>query len=181
MNTSLFLVGLAKLAFGVVVGAFGIFFGTRVLQKLLHDRDTDREIASGNVAIGILQAGALVALGLLAQPAVQATFDAMDLLYRGQALAPHMGTRFFVYAALHVGTALVVGAGVIAIGTFLYVKLTRGVDELGEVRRGNVAPAITLAAVLVVLAMLAAPGLRSILDGLLPLPELPRNVVPMPS
>jgi uncharacterized membrane protein YjfL (UPF0719 family) len=181
MHTQLFMIGVAKLVFGVLVGACGIFLGTRVLQKLLHDEDTDRELRSGNLSIGILQAAALLALGLLVQPAVQATFDAMDLLYRGQSLTARMFPRFFVYAVLHVGTSMMVGAGVIAIGTFMYARLTRGVDELAEVRRGNVAPAITLAAVIVVMSLMAAPGLRSILDGLLPLPELPRNVLPMPS
>ena len=63
-----------------------------------------------------MQASCLVSLGLLVQPAVQASFDAMDLLYRGQTLAIGMLPRFIIYAVLHAGSALVVGATVIAIG-----------------------------------------------------------------
>jgi uncharacterized membrane protein YjfL (UPF0719 family) len=181
MNTALFLIGLAKLVFGVLVAAFGIFFGLRVIHRLLKQEGADKALAEGNIALGLMQASCLVSLGLLVQPAVQASFDAMDLLYRGQSLAPAMVARFAMYALLHVGTALVVGATVIAIGTRIFVRLTRDVDELAEIRKGNVAPALALAAVIVVMSLLAAPGLRSILDGLLPLPELPRDVVPMPS
>lgn len=181
MHTPLFLTGLAKLSFGVLVGAFGIFFGLRVVTRLLRQPEGDRALADGNAALGVMQASCLVSLGLLVQPAVQATFDAMDLLYRGQSLAPAMLLRFTTYAVLHVGSALVVGAAVIALGIRIFVRLTRNVDELEEIRKGNVAPALALGAVVVVMALLAAPGLRTILDGLLPLPELPRDVVPMPS
>jgi len=117
----------------------------------------------------------------LVSPAVQATFDAMDLLYRGQTLAPGMMGRFSLYAFLHVGTALVVGAAVIALGTYLFNRFTKHVDEIAEIRKGNIAPALTLGAVLIVMALMSAPGLRTVLDGLLPLPELPRDSIQMPS
>lgn len=181
MHTPLFLIGVAKLVFGVLIGAFGIFFGLRVVTRLLQQPEGDKALAEGNAALGVMQASCLVSLGLLVQPAVQASFDAMDLLYRGQTIAPGMFPRFLVYAVLHAGSALVVGATVIAIGIKIFSRLTREVDELEEIRKGNVAPALALGAVVVVMALLAAPGLRTILDGLLPLPELPRDVVPMAS
>jgi len=181
VNTSLFLVGVAKLAFGVAVAAFGVFFALRVVHRLLKQEGPDQALAAGNSALGVMQASCLISLGLLVQPAVQASFDAMDLLYRGQRLVAPMLARFAMYALLHVGTALIVGALVITIGIQIFVRLTSDVDELAEIRKGNVAPALALAAVIVVMSLLAAPGLRSILDGLLPLPELPRDVIPMPS
>jgi len=181
MNTALFLIGVAKLGFGVLVAAFGIFFGLRVIHRLLKQEGADQALAAGNAALGVMQASCLVSLGLLVQPAVQASFDAMDLLYRGQRLAPAMFARFAMYGLLHVGTALIVGAVVITIGIRIFVRLTSEVDELAEIRKGNIAPALALAAVIVVMSLLASPGVRSILDGLLPLPELPRDVVQMPS
>ncbi|MCO4763493.1 MAG: DUF350 domain-containing protein, partial [Myxococcales bacterium] len=69
---------------------------------------------------------------------------------------------------------------VLAFGTGVFSRLTRGVDELQEIREGNVAPALVLAAVMVVLALLAAPGLQMALDGLLPLPELGRDLMVTP-
>jgi uncharacterized membrane protein YjfL (UPF0719 family) len=181
VNTSLFLIGVAKLFFGVLIAAFGVFFGLRVIHRLLGQTGGDRPIAEGNVAVGVTQAACFLSLGLLVQPAVQASFDAVDLLYRGQRLSGGMVTRFMMYGFLHVGTALVVGAMVIAIAVRIFTRLTGDVDELAEIKKGNVAPALTLGAVIIVASLLAAPGLRSILDGLLPLPELPRDVVPMPS
>lgn len=181
MNQTLFLLGLCKLAFGVVVGAVGIVLGLRLLSLLLRQKDNDKEIGKGNVAIGLLQAANLLALGILVQHAVTATFDAIDLLYRGQAFHVRMLGRFAFYAVLHVGASMLAGALMIAVGSFIYGRLTPDIDELEEVRRGNVAPALVMAAVIVVMALVAAPGLRSTLDGLLPLPELPRDAVQMTS
>lgn len=181
MHQALFVVGVAKLVFGVFVGAFGVYFALRVVSRLLKERSTEQDLANGNAAVGVLQAACLISLGLLVSPAVQATFDAMDLLYRGQAIGAGMLGKFAFYAFLHVGTALIVGAGVIALGTFLFNRLTKEVDEIEEVRKGNIAPALTLGAVLIVMALMSAPGLRTVLDGLLPLPELPRDSLPMPS
>jgi uncharacterized membrane protein YjfL (UPF0719 family) len=181
MNGPLLLVGLAKIVFGVIVGGVGIFLGSRLVHLLTRQRDSDEQLGRGNLAIGILEAASLLALGILAQHAVSATFDAMDLLHRDHAFTGKALVHFVFYGTIHVGVSLLVGAIVIALGTTLFTWLTRGVDEMSEVRKGNAAPALVLAGVIVVLALVTAPGLRSTLDGLLPIPELQRDVVPMAS
>jgi len=181
MNSSLLLVGLAKAAFGIIVGAVGIFVAARALHRLIGSGKTDAETKAGNLAVGVLQAGSLIALGILLQHAVSATFDAMDLMYRDQEITASTLGRFAMYASLHLGLSVVVSAAVIALGTFVFTKLTRGVDEMDEIRQGNAAPAVVLAAVMVVLALMTAPGLRMALDGLLPLPELGRDQVAGPA
>lgn len=181
MNLVLFLTGLAKVVFGIGVGALGIFIASRILNRLLRTGEADAEQKKGNVAAGVLYASSLVALGLLVQHAVSATFAAMDLMYRGGDITGPMLTSFGIYALVHVTFSLAVGASVIALGTAIFAKLTRGIDEIAEVKKGNVAPALVLGAVMVVMALMTAPGLQTALDGLLPLPTLGRNQLIAPS
>ncbi len=181
MNLLLFLAGLAKVGFGIAVGALGIFLASRVLNRLLQSGKTDEEQKKGNVAAGVLYASSLIALGWLVQHAVSATFVAMDLMYRGATITMPVLTRFTIYALVHVTFSLTVGAAVIAIGTGIFAKLTRGIDEIAEIRKGNIAPALVLGAIMVVMAMMTAPGLQTALDGLLPLPTLGRNQLIAPS
>lgn len=181
MSMSLFLTGLAKVAFGIVIGALGIFLSSRVLHRLLSLGASDEEQKKGNVAHGVLYASSLVALGMLVQHAVEATFSAMDLMYRGHAITGPMVTRFAMYALVHVTFSLAVGAAVIALGALIFTYLTRGVDELAEIKRGNISPALVLGAVMIVMAMMTAPGLQTALDGLLPLPVLARDQMIAPS
>ena len=175
MNASLFLIGVGKVIFGIVVGAAGIFSASRLLGRMMRRGDADAELRSGNLAAAILEAAALIAFGIVVQHAVTATFSAMDLMYRGHELATPMIGRFAVYGLVHVGVSLVAAVMAIGAGTWLFGVLTRGVDELAEVRKGNVAPALVLGAVMIVMALMTAPGLQTALDGLLPLPTLARD------
>ena len=50
-----------------------------------------------------------------------------------------------------------------------------------EPENQNVAPAIVLGTVMVVISLVVAPGLETALDGLLPLPTLARDEVVAPS
>jgi uncharacterized membrane protein YjfL (UPF0719 family) len=181
VNVALFVIGIGKILFGILVGALGVWLGSRVLARLMRLGEMDEELAKGNMGVAVISAAGLLSLGLLVQHAVSATFAAMDLMYRGQKFAPAMLSKFAFYSLSHVALSLAVGAAAIAVGTFLFVRLTRGVDEIAEIRKGNVAPAIVLGAAMVVIALVAAPGLETALDGLLPLPELARDEVMAPS
>lgn len=181
MNLSVFLLGLGKVAFGVLVGAVGIFLATRVLGRLLRWGKDDDELAKGNVAVATLHASAIIALGLLSQHAIAATFSAMDLQFRGERPEARMLGYFAVYGLVHVGISFAVGALVLYLGAAIFNRLTRGIDEMAEVRKGNLAPALVLGAVLVVLAIVTAPGLEMALEGLLPLPALARDEMVAPS
>lgn len=181
MNNTLFFVGITKVLFGILVGALGIFFASRVLGRFLRWGNVDEDIRKGSLAAGILKASALIALGILVQNAVTATFNAMDLLYRWRTPQLSWAKAFGLYGLCHVGLSLAVGSCVLALGAILFNRLTKGVDELEEVRKGNAAPALVLGAVMIVMALVTAPGLQTALDGLLPLPELARDEMVAPS
>lgn len=181
MNVSLFLIGIGKILFGIVVGAAGVWMGARVLERLLRTGEMDAELEKGNSAAAILAAAGLLSLGLLTKHAVTATFAAVDFLLRGQTISGAAVGKLAFYGFVHAALSLAVGAATLAIGTFLFSRLTRGVDEIAQIRKGNIAPAIVLGTVMVVIALVVAPGLETALDGLLPLPTLARDEVVAPS
>jgi uncharacterized membrane protein YjfL (UPF0719 family) len=181
VNLNLFLVGLGKVFFGLLVAAVGIFIATRLLGRMLKFGKIDDELARGNLAAAALVASAVVSLGLLAQHAVIATFSAMDLAFHGQAMNPTVIVTFVIYGLAHVVVAFIIGCLVLVLGAGIFNRLTKGVDELAEVRKGNLAPALVLGAVLIVLAIMTAPGLEMALNGLLPLPTLARDEMITPT
>ena len=82
----------------------------------------------------------------------------------------------FAYAVGLVVVALLSGAVVILVSVRASVRLTPGIDEIAQIRDGNIATAIVMATVLVVIALLARQGLDTMLNGLLPLPALGRGI-----
>jgi len=176
MEPTLALIGVAKLVFGLIVGVVGITLAARLVKRFSGFDSIDAQLRNGNVAVGIALAGAIVAMGILVRHAVTGTFGALDLLSSRADHIVDMGW-IIVYALVHVTAALAVGAAVLVLGIRSFVRLTPGVDEVAEIRQGNVAGALVLAAMLVVLALLAQQGVETMLDALLPLPTLGRDMV----
>jgi uncharacterized membrane protein YjfL (UPF0719 family) len=114
----------------------------------------------------------LISLALLGRGALGATYDTIDLvLHQGLSAAALLTVA--LQSALHIFLALTLGAALLASAIWIFNRLTPGVDEVAEVRNGNVAVAVVLAAILVSFAMLASGGLDAILAGLIPFPTLP--------
>ena len=179
MDLVLLFVGLIKVVFGGLVAALGIWLALRGLSRILGANPAE-ELRQGNVAACLVHASSLVALGLLVQHAVQATSDALDLTVQNPPLHL-MVVGLVAVAVLHVGLSLGVGVTVLGTGVLLFDRMTPGIDELAEVRKGNVAAALILSAILLVLALLTAPGLQAALNGLIPFPQLPEGTLRAPA
>ena len=178
MMSSLFFIGLIKMIFGLLVGVVGILFASRLFDRLIGAHRPDKEIGKGNLGVAILKASGLVALGILCLNAVETSFAAVDYLQLARGVSWGVVGYAALHALLYTALALTTGACVLAVGTTLFDRLTGGVDELEQIRAGNVAPAVVVGAVLIVLALLIAPGLETTLQGLLPVPDLPQDVFP---
>jgi uncharacterized membrane protein YjfL (UPF0719 family) len=176
MDLTLFAIGVSKLLFGLFVGVVGITLSARLVKRFSGFESVDACLRGGNAAMGIILAGAIIAMGLMTQHAVTGTFGALDLVrHQADQLADVLW--MLLYAALHIAAALLMGTAVLVFGIRSFMRLTRGIDEVAQIREGNLASALVLAAVTVVLALLAQQGLQTMLDALLPLPALGRDLV----
>lgn len=174
MDLARVLIGVAELFFGLLVGVVGITVAARLAKRFAGFDSIDEGLRAGNVALGIVAAGAMLAMAIFVQHAVSATFGAFDLLRYAHADAGGLAW-IGLYAVVHVGAALGLGAFLIMVGARFFVRLTPAVDEIREVREGNVASALVLAALWVALALLAQQGVETMLEGLLPIPRLGRD------
>jgi uncharacterized membrane protein YjfL (UPF0719 family) len=179
MDPMLALVGLARLLFGVFVGVVGITLAARVATRFGGFESVDAGLRGGNPAIGIVLAGAIVAMGILVRHAVTGTFGALELLRHSAESALGVAV-VLAYAAAHLIAALGVGVALLVAGMRIFVGLTPEIDEVREIHEGNLASALVLAAVLVVLALLAQQGVETMIDALLPLPTLGRDTMLAP-
>ena len=165
--------GAVKLFIGIGLGGLGVVLAWKLLSRLLQS--AEGLPLEENPASGILHASALVSLGLLVRQVLAALYDTIDLfLLRGEFLKTL--PRVLLLGGLHIGLALALGSALLAIGVWIFNFLTPGIDEVAAVRAGKIAPALVLGAILITLALLAAPGLEAILSGLVPYPQLPEGV-----
>ncbi|PZR11163.1 MAG: DUF350 domain-containing protein [Archangium gephyra] len=168
MNGALLTAGAVKLFIAVGLGGLGVVLAYRLLARILGGSGA----LTDNPAAGVLHASALLSLGILARQSLTSLYDTLDLiLLRGEILKTLPKVLFL--GIMHVGLALALGSALLALGVWLFNRLTPGIDEVAEVRNGKLGPALVLGAILVTFAMLAAPGLEALLSGLVPYPALP--------
>ena len=162
-----------KLFIGIGLGGLGVVLAWKLLTRLLHS--PEGQPLEENPAAGIVHASALVSLGLLVRQVLSALYDTIDLfLLRGDFLKTL--PRVLLLGGLHIGLALGLGTALLTLGVWIFNRLTPGIDEVAAVRAGKIGPALVLGAILITLALLAAPGLEAILSGLIPYPQLPEGM-----
>lgn len=173
MNLSLLLVGVVKLTIGIFLGALGVVVAYRLVQRTLKEGTP----LIDNPAAGTLYASALIAVALLTRNSLLATYDTIDLAVHAGGIDAFALFKVLGHGVLHIGLALVLGTSLLVVGVVLFNRLTPGIDEIAAVAQGKLGPALVLGAILIVLALLAAPGLEALLSGLVPFPQLPPNTM----
>lgn len=163
--------GLAELVLSLALGILTAWIGFRLLARLTRQVDEIGELKQNNVAAGILLAALLLALALVIR---QASYPAISALKTTllQGLGIGSALRVLGLGAVYVAGALGIGMASIAVGVRVFLRLTHGLDELAEVKANNVAVAISLGMVIVILGIFLAQGVGSLLSALIPYPAV---------
>jgi uncharacterized membrane protein YjfL (UPF0719 family) len=152
----LILVGLAivRLVFAIVFAVVAIYMASSVLGLLTKQFNEWDEIKKGNLAVAIYMAGIFISIATIVGPGVTGLFVRLDLL-----------AIVWGFVQLIIALALAVTAQFI--GLSMLNRLTKGVDEWMELKKGNVAVALIMAAVVIAIAAVVSQGVASLLTALL--------------
>ena len=154
-------VGLVQLVIAIIFAVVALYIGFAVLSKITKGIDEEKELAKGNVAVGILVASVFVAIALVVQSGVSGLSVginkavSMGILSIDGLLA--IGVAFI---QLIIGIVLAVGA--IYLALYILDKLTTGVEEFEELKKGNIAVAIEMAGVIIAVAVIIQSGVIGI-------------------
>ncbi|MEM4348480.1 MAG: DUF350 domain-containing protein [Candidatus Anstonellaceae archaeon] len=166
MGVESLMVGLAisllQLVVGLVLAMGSVYLGLRMFDKLTQSTDEMAELKKGNVAIAILLGAIIFSIANVVEGGVS------NLT---QTVAPGL-------SPMQLLAALIIGLVNLAIGVILAIfaiyiainvldKITVGIDEFKELRRGNIAVAIIMAAVLFAVSFVikgAVVGMSAILS-----------------
>lgn len=176
-NSELFLQGLLHLLMGIGIGVLGIYIAAWLIMKILGIHDFQKQVNQGNLSVAILGVSAMVAMALIISNAVQTTFALVGLL------ADHITIinilKIISYACIYLLVSFIVGANILVLGAKVFTRITKHIDEIQAIKDNNIAASLLLSTVLIVLALMASPGLEAMLTGLLPLPVLQADQLPI--
>jgi len=159
-------VGIIQLIIAIVFAVIALYIGFSVFGKVTGSIDEQKELARGNVAFGIVVAAIFVAIALIVQSGVSGISvgigkaTALGLTSPDGLIA--IGIAFI---QLILGILLAVGAIYLALN--ILDKLTRGIEEFEELKKGNVAVALEMAGVIIAVALIIQSGISGITAALI--------------
>jgi uncharacterized membrane protein YjfL (UPF0719 family) len=160
-------VGIIQLVIAIIMAVVALYIGFSVFGKITKGIDEQKELAKGNVAIGILVASIFIAIGIVVQSGVvglsKGISTAMSIFSTDITLA--IVIIFISFLQLVLGIVLAVISIYLALN--ILDKLTKGIEEFEELKKGNVAVALEMAGVIITTAVIIQSGVQGITAALI--------------
>jgi len=158
-------VGLIQLLISIVFAVLALYIGFAVLSKITKGIDEEKELAKGNTAVGIIVASVFVAIALVVQSGVSGISVGINkALSVGILSVDGLLAVFVAFIQLILGIVLAVAAIYLALN--ILDKLTKGVEEFEEIKKGNVAVALEMGGVIIAVAVIIQSGVIGITAAL---------------
>jgi uncharacterized membrane protein YjfL (UPF0719 family) len=153
-------VGLIQLLIAIILAVIALYIGYSVFSRITKGIEEEKELLKGNTAVGILIASVFFAIAIVVQSGIAGISIGIT-----KALS---GDWFSLLAAI-IQLVLGIILAIVAIYLALSVldRLTKGVNEFEEIKKGNVAVALMMAGVIVATALIIQSGVVGITSALI--------------
>ncbi len=149
------LLGLAQLVVAIILGAVVAFLSFYLFQWFTRDLDEWEELRRGNPAVGVVLGMILVSVALILRPALAVdtqTWDAGHEIY----------VQVLLAEALQVVIGLILAVLALGLALLVFLALTRGIDEVEELKKGNLAVGGLLAGVVLGVGMMVSQAVSQV-------------------
>jgi len=159
-------VGIIQLVIAIILAVVALYIGFSVLGKITKGIDEEKEIAKGNTAVGILVASVFIAIGIVVQSGVSGISVGISQAMNAGLLSS-LGIAIIVISILQLVLGIVLAIVAIYLALNILDKLTKGIEEFEELKKGNVAVALEMAGVIITVAIIIQSGVMGITAALI--------------
>jgi uncharacterized membrane protein YjfL (UPF0719 family) len=150
------LLSLVQLVVAVFLSAITTYLAFYLLQRFSRGLDEWAELRRGNAAVGLVLGSIVVAVAIILRPALLVDSAAWDV-------GRDLFWRVLLAEALQLAVGLILAVGALILALYLFAGLTRGIDEIEELKQGNLAIAALLAGVSLAVSLLVSQAVGQIL------------------
>lgn len=151
------LLSLVQLAVAVVLSAIAAYLSFYLFQWFTHDLDEWEELRQGNPAVGIVLGALLVAVAIILRPALTVNSVYWDV-------GTDLFFRTLLAEALQLAVGLILAVLTLVLALYLFAALTRGLDEVQELKDGNLAVAGLMAGLVIGAALMVSQAIAQIMS-----------------
>jgi uncharacterized membrane protein YjfL (UPF0719 family) len=148
---------LAQLVVAIVLSAISAYLAFYLFQWFTRDLDEWQELREGNAAVGVVLGAILISVAIIIRPALEVNTASWDI---GNTAA---FARVLMVEAVQLAVGLVLAVLTLALALALFAALTRGIDEVAELRNGNLAMAGLLAGVVIGMGLLVSQAVQQVM------------------
>jgi uncharacterized membrane protein YjfL (UPF0719 family) len=152
------LLSLAQLVIAIVLSAVAAFLSFYLFQWFTRDLDEWEELRQGNPAVGVVLGAILIAVALILRPALAVDAAAWDVGYQVYVLV-------LLAEALQLAIGLVLAVLALGLAVLIFAALTRGIDEIEELKRGNLAVGGLLAGVVLGVGLMVSQAVEQVMTA----------------
>jgi uncharacterized membrane protein YjfL (UPF0719 family) len=153
-------VGLIQLVIAIILAVVALYIGFSVFSRITKGMDEEKELMKGNPAVGIIIASIFFAIALVVQSGIAGISVGIMKALAGDWLA-------IVASLIQLILGIILAIGAIYLALNILDRLTKGVDEFEEIKKGNVAVSLMMAGVIVSTALIIQSGVIGITSALL--------------
>ena len=151
----------AHLFIALIGAVFSVFLALGLLNKMTGHLDEWEELKKGNVAVGILFLAVILSVLLMIAPTA---FGSISMI---QHFRPALNFAVdLVISLANIFLASVFSIFALYVGFQVEDKVTQDIDELKELKKGNVAVALMIGALLVGIAFVATPFISEMVSAI---------------
>ena len=150
------LLDLAQVVIAIILSAIVAFLSYYLFQWFTRDLDEWEELRQGNPAVGIVLGALLIAVALMVRPALTVDTAHWDVGYQ-------LYVRILLAEALQLAVGLILALLALGLAVLIFAGLTRGIDEIEELKKGNVAVGGLLAGVVLSVGLMVSQAVGQIM------------------
>lgn len=154
-------IGALQLIVAIVLAVAALYIGFSVLGILFKGLELQRELTRGNSAVGIIVAAVFFAIALVVQSGVSGIANGLQFALTAGIFSLD-GLLAITSAVIQLLLGIVLAITGIFIALRVLDRLTKGIEEFEEIRKGNIAVALEMAGVIVAVAVIIQSGVMGI-------------------
>ncbi|MCX6773129.1 MAG: DUF350 domain-containing protein [Candidatus Micrarchaeota archaeon] len=154
---------LIQLIVGLVLAMGSVYLGLRMFDKLTEGIDEMAELKKGNVAVAILLGAIIFSIANVVEGGVVTLTSSLTSGMSGVQMAAGL-----VIGVVNLIVGVILAVFTIYIAIYVLDKITTTIDEFKELKRGNVAVAIMMAAVLLAVSFVIRAAVIGMANALSP-------------
>lgn len=169
MNSQAIMIGIVELIVSFVLGFLTVWMAFCWFSRLTRQLEEMKELQRNNIAVGILLSAVLISTALIVRQAIYPSISTWQTFaHQGldaAGIAAAIGITFL---------SLVLSFALSLLGIWgavkIFCRLTRDIDEIAAIGQNNIAVALVLATVIVVMGLFLSHGVLSLLSSIIPMP-----------